>query len=295
MRPKHFTAENGGSFQQKGLIMKAKWLLVPCAALVAVLSTAAQACTPAHTVQTVTPGKLTVAVYSYPPFLIPADANAQLAGLDADIAKKVAADNCLELQAMTLEPAATVQAVISGKADIALGSWNRTEARSKVLGLSAPTYLDPMGIYSKEGIDTVDGLIGKSVGTVQGYLWVAELQKLLGDKLKLYPNSAALDQDLQAGRIDVAVDGYTYGAYAQHAEAAFKDFKIVIAKPDDRVQASIQPAQANILHTKGNDGLREALDDAIASMHKDGYIAKWVTDHGFDAGLADVGEPRLVN
>jgi polar amino acid transport system substrate-binding protein len=273
--------------------MKTKYLALSCILALSALSTAAQACTPAHTFKTVTPGKLTIAIYSYPPFSVTQDENGQIGGIDAEIAKKVAADNCLEAQPMIVDPAATVQAVVSGKADVAVGAWDRTAARSKVLGLSAPTYLDPMGIYSKDGIDSIAGLVGKNVGTVQGYVWVADLQKVLGDKLKLYPNPQTLSQDLEAGRIDVAVDGYTTGAYGQHT-GGFQDLKIVIAKPDDRVAASAKSAQSNILYTKGNEGLGEALDDVITTWHKDGTITKWVTDKGFQAGLADVGEPRLV-
>ncbi len=49
-----------------------------------------------------------------------------------------------------------------------------------MLGLSAPLYLDVMGIISKPGYATVGELEGKRVGTVQGYLWVNDLKKVLG-------------------------------------------------------------------------------------------------------------------
>jgi polar amino acid transport system substrate-binding protein len=115
--------------------------------------------------------------------------------------------------ALVMDPAATTQAVIAGKADLAVGSWNRTVKRTEVLGISAPIYLDPMGILSKDGIDTIEGMVGKKVGTVAGYLWVEEMQALFGDNLSVYPDAVALAQDLAAGRIDVAADGYNYAAY----------------------------------------------------------------------------------
>ena len=132
----------------------------------------------------------------------------EIGGVDGDILKSIAKSACLTLTPVVVDPAATIQYVISGKADIAGGDWYRTAERAKVLGLSAPTYLDQMGIYSKDGASTVAAMMGKQVGTVSGFLWVADLQKLLGSNLHLYPNPVALAQDLQAGRIQIGVDSY---------------------------------------------------------------------------------------
>lgn len=244
-------------------------------------------------VKTVEKGKLTVAAYDYPPFTV-IGPNNSISGVDPDIVKRAAKDACLEVVSMVMEPAATIQAVIAGKADVAIGSWNRTEKRSQVLGLSAPIYLDPMGMVSKDGIDTIDGLKGKTVGTVTGYLWVTELQKLVGGSLKLYPNDVAVDQDLAAGRIDVGLVGYSAAALANKAGKGYKDLQVKIAKPDEAVQASVQPAQAGILYTKGNDSLGKALDESIKKQQAGGLIGKDLEALGIDKAVADVGEPRLV-
>src|SRR5262245_5719596 len=76
-------------------------------------------------VKTVTPGKLTVAAYDYPPFTY-ASPDGKISGIDPAIVDRVAADNCLEVVALVMDPAATIQAVVAGKADVAIGSWNRT-------------------------------------------------------------------------------------------------------------------------------------------------------------------------
>ena len=243
-------------------------------------------------VQTIEKGKLVVAIYDYPPFTVLSGNEAS--GIDVDIVKRAAKENCLEVVTLPLDPAATIQAVVSGKSDLAIGSWNRTEKRSQVVSMSAPIYLDPMGIFSKDGADTVESLVGKNVGTVQGYLWVPELQKLLGEKLKLYPTPVALAQDLDAGRIDIGVDGYNSGVYLQKTQNAYKGITIVISKPDERVQASVQPAQAGVIYTKGNETLGAALDKSINAQHEDGSIVKSLEAAGFDKAVADVGEPRFV-
>jgi polar amino acid transport system substrate-binding protein len=243
-------------------------------------------------VKTVEKGKLIVAAYDYPPFSVTSGTGGS--GIDFDIVKRAAQENCLEVVTLTLDPAATIQAVVSGKSDVAIGSWNRTEKRAQAVSMSAPIYLDPMGIFSKDGTDSVESLVDKNVGTVQGYLWVSELQKLLGPKLKLYPTPVALAQDLEAGRIDVAADGYNSGVYLQKTADGYKGIKIILAKPDERVQASVQPAQAGVIYTKGNESLGAALDKSIKGQHEDGSIVKALEAAGFDAKVGEVGEPRFV-
>ncbi|MBB3770179.1 polar amino acid transport system substrate-binding protein [Angulomicrobium tetraedrale] len=254
---------------------------------------AAQACTPAHTFKTVADGKLTVAIYEYPPFST-ASSDGKIGGVDGEIAKKFAEKNCLTVVAAVVDPAATIQYVLSGKADLAAGDWYRTAERAKVLGLSWPTYLDQMGIYSKTGYSKVEDLVGKKVGTVSGFLWVADLQKLLGSNLKLYQNPVALAQDLEAGRIDVAVDSFGTGAYAQK-KGGYAGIIIKVAEPDPRVQSSIQAAQANLLYTKANADLGKALDASIQELHKSGELKEILKANGLDPSGTDVGEPRVVN
>jgi polar amino acid transport system substrate-binding protein len=255
-------------------------------------SALAQDCKPAHKIDsTVSAGKLTVAIYEYPPFAV--TAGGQIGGVDGEILKGVAAAECLAFTPVVVDPAATIQYVLAGKADIAAGDWYRTAERSKVLGLSAPTYLDQMGVYSKEGYSTVESMVGKQVGTVSGFLWVAELQKLLGANLKLYPNPVALAQDLAAGRIQIGVDSYGTGAYAQK-KGGYAGIIIKVAEPDPRVQASIQAAQSGFPYTKSNASLGAAMDADIEAMHKDGKIAGFLKSFGLDPSGADVGPPRLV-
>jgi len=150
-----------------------------------------------------------------------------------------------------------------------------------------------MAIYSKEGFKQVKDLEGKKVGTVQGYLWVADLKTLLGSSLKLYPNSVNMQQDLFAGRIQLAVDGYSTGVVAAQ-KGALKDVKVEIAAPDDRVKATKEAAQAAFPYSKKATDLGEALDADIAAMHQDGTIVKILKSYGLDGTAADTGAPRLV-
>lgn len=252
----------------------------------------AQTCTPTHRIdQLVAPGKLTVAIYEYPPFSV--TTGGEIGGVDGEMLKVIAKAACLTLAPVVVDPAATIQYVISGKADIAGGDWYRTSERAKVLGLSYPTYLDQMGIYSKTGASKVQDLVGKQVGTVSGFLWVTDLQKLLGTNLRLYPNPVALAQDLAAGRVDIGVDSYGTGAYAQ-GKGGYPGIQIKVAEPDPRVRSSAEAAQANLLYTKGNASLGASMDATIQEMHRNGAIAGFLTSFGLSPSGADTGEPRLV-
>ena len=146
---------------------------------------------------------------------------------------------------------------------------------------------------SKDGVSTVASMIGKQVGTVSGFLWVAELQQLLGSNLRLYPNPVALAQDLEAGRIEIGVDSYGTGAYAQK-RGGYRNIIIKVAEPDPRVQASIQAAQSGFPYTKANASLGAAMDADIVAMHTDGKIAGFLKSFGLNPSGADVGTPRLV-
>lgn len=260
--------------------------------LISVTLASAQDCTPKHKFTTVEAGTLTVAVTTYAPhsFL---DVDGTTKGIDGDIATEFAKRECLKVKAVAVDPAAAIQYVLSGQADITTGDWYRTAERAKVMSLSAPLYTDQMGIYSKGDFKKVSDLEGKKVGTVQGYLWVADLKTLLGGSLKLYPNSVNLQQDLKSGRIDVAVDGYSTGVVAAQ-KGALGDIKVNVAAADDRIKATKEAAQAAFPYSLKAKELGVALDAGITDMHADGTIVKILKSYGLDGTAAETGAPRLV-
>lgn len=252
----------------------------------------AQDCKPKHEFKTITPGTLTIAVTTYAPHSF-IDESGKMSGIDGDIAAEFAKRECLSVKPVAVDPAAAIQYVLSGQADITTGDWYRTAERAKVMNLSYPLYKDQMGLYSKGGMKTVEELVGKQVGTVQGYLWVADSKKLLGANLRLYPNSVNMHQDLQSGRIDVGIDGYSTGAYAAK-NGSLKDVEVEIAAPDPRIRATKEAAQASLPYAKSASDFGAALDANIEEMHKDGTIAKILKSYGLDESAGDTGEPKLI-
>lgn len=248
----------------------------------------AQSCTPKHSFETVAAGKLTVALTNTPPYS--AEKDGSVSGIDGDLLKRFAKENCVEIAYEVFSYPAAVSAVQSKRADIAIGGFYRTAARQKVVELSTPVYLDQLAVASKEGYDTVDALIGKKVGTVEGYLWVADMEQLF-EGSGTYPSSLNLAQDLQANRLDAALDGF--GSTVVQNEG--KDIQIKLLKADPRIKATLDPSQTSLLLSKDNADFIKAVDASIEEYRKDGTIAATLKDYGLDPSGATVGEGRVIN
>jgi polar amino acid transport system substrate-binding protein len=245
-------------------------------------------CKPAHEFETVQDGVLTVALTSTPPYSF--EESGQAEGIDSDILKEIAADECLTIEYEPYTYATAVPAVETGRVDVAVGGFYRTAARGEVVTLSAPVYLDELTVMSKDGISTVDDLMGKTVGTVEGYLWVDALKGLLVSNFRTYPDSLSLAQDLTAGRLDVGLDGY--GAAAQSSQGT--EFEIAVLEQDARVPATEEPSQTSLLLDPSNDALAAAIDDHISQMREDGTLVEILEANGLPASAAEVGDPRLI-
>ncbi|GAA3699428.1 hypothetical protein GCM10023081_40380 [Arthrobacter ginkgonis] len=246
-------------------------------------------CVPQSEVKTLQEGVLTVAAPEFPPFS--SVSNGQATGADADIVKQFAADNCLEIRMEPTSYAGTIPAVQSNRADLAIGCYYRTAQRAEIVDLSAPVYTDDMGVISGDGVTSIRAMEQLKVGTVDGYLWVADMKSVLGDKLTVYPSAVEMQADLKAGRIQVGLDGF--GSAAEMYKD-IPDYKVLVVEPDERVVASREPAQIGFPHTKGNTSLTEALDASIESMKADGKISEILTANGLPETAAETGEPRLI-
>jgi polar amino acid transport system substrate-binding protein len=245
-------------------------------------------CTPAHEFGTVKDGVLTVALTNTPPYSF--EENGELAGIDSDILAQIADEECLTVEFQPYTYATAVPAVETGRADVAVGGFYRTQARGEVVTLSTPVYLDELTVMSTDGVSTVDDLIGKNVGTVEGYLWVDALKQLLGSSFKTYPDSLSLAQDLKSGRLDIGLDGY--GAAAKSVEGS--DFKVAVLEQDSRVPATEEPSQTSLLLDPSNAALATAIDEHIESMRTDGRLVKILEANGLPASAAEVGDARLI-
>lgn len=247
----------------------------------------AQDCKPQHEFDTIAAGKLTVALTNTAPYSL--EKNGGIAGIDGDLVKRFAKENCLEITYEIFTYPGAVSAVQSRRADIAIGGFYRTAARGKVVALSAPVYLDQLSVTSMDGIDSVDNLVGKKVGTVEGYLWVQDMEKLY-EGSKTYPSSLNLAQDLHAGRIEAALDGFGSAVIQNESQK----YKVRVLKQDPRIDATMNPSQTAFLLDKSNEGFVKAVDTSLEAYRKDGAIAEALKAYGLDPSAADVGVARVI-
>lgn len=249
-------------------------------------------CKPRHSFPTLSKGTLTVSTYTYAPATIVK--GGKLGGVEGGLLDKIAQWECLSLKIVEQAPAGVIPAVQSGRADLAAGSWYRTQKRAQVLNLTDPIYTDSMVFVSKDGaIKTVDDLNSKQVGTFEGNLWNEDLQALLGDRLKIYAGESATFQDLKAGRIDVAVDG-AGGSTNMVKVMGLDGYKIETPPANPAVKATSNPGQIGWPNPKSNAELNKALNDDIAELRASGEVAKLLKEYGYPESAATVGAPRLL-
>jgi len=248
-------------------------------------------CTPAHAgLTTVTGGTLTVAAPEFAPF-VTFGTDGAASGIDSEIVKAIADMECLKTDFTKVEYSAAVPAVQSGRADVAVGDYYRTTSRAEIVGLSDPMYYDGMGIISKDGVSDLPTIFTRKVGTVDGYLWVPDLKKVLGDSLKIYKSNVEMWADLKAGRIEVGIDSIPVG------ELHAKDnpgWQVATAQPDDRIGASVKPAQAGLPYTKENAALGTALNEDIAKLRSSGKLAEIFTKYNVDPKESQVTDNYLL-
>jgi polar amino acid transport system substrate-binding protein len=243
-------------------------------------------CKPAHEFKTIEEGTLTVAGYDLPPYS-KLDGK-KITGVDGEIVAAIAAKECLTITPKWMATAAVIPTVQSGRADLAVGNWYRTKARTEVVSLSGPMYADQMAIISKDGVSDISQLKGKKVGTVDGYLWVKDLKSYLGGSLKIYSTTLNMNQDLKAGRIDIGVDSYGSGKFNN------PNLKVEVAKSHPDVAASQEPAQSSLPVPKDNAELLKAVNEDIKELHESGDMATFLDNNNLPKSAAETGEPRLI-
>lgn len=273
--------------------MKKLGILAAAAALaLSAVNATAQECKPAHEFATVTPGAITVAAINFPPYgMVAADGGAS--GIDGDILKEIARMECLELKVIPIDGAAALNYVTTGRADLAYGDWYRTKERSKVMNFSDPLYLDQIGVVSRDGASTIAELEKMTVGTMQGNFFVADMRKVLGANLKLYPSLVAVQQDLMNGRIDAYPESYAATMYAI-SRGQLEGFQVKLLEPDERVPATAEPSQVGYPMRKESEDMLAAFNENIATLHENGFIVKVLESYGLDPSAADTGEPRWL-
>jgi len=266
-----------------GLTLTALVAAVPHAAI-------AQDCTPDPAITTITPGTLTAAGVVFPPVFDYADGVPS--GIEGEVIRIIADELCLKLQVNMVSGEGVIPAVQAGRADVAVGGWSRTAARSELVGLSHPLYLNPVGLISKTGETDLTKLEG-IVATPTGNSWIPEVQALIGDRLRLYQSFPDMYADLEVGRITQAIVLYNQ-AGVRFKERPVEGLKLARMDADPRISVADPRAQVGFPYIKDAEALGNAMNAVIDRLVADGTMADILDRNGFPRDSAEVGEPYLT-
>ncbi|WP_423181242.1 substrate-binding periplasmic protein [Arthrobacter sp. NyZ413] len=247
-------------------------------------SAATTNCTPESQFKTLHDKSLTVVGPDYPPLFT--YQGGTMDGVEGKILEGFTTANCLTADVKTLPAAGVIEAVKGGQADLAAGGWYPTPERAKVVNLTDPMYGDPVVLVAKNPSARIEDYAGKKIGTTQGYLWVDDLTKWAGDNAKLYQSPDAVYQDLQAGRIDVALMAVNEAAY-RTSKSPGAGLSYVKADPTQIIAATERPAVTSFPTTKGNDDLTAALNKYVQKLRDTGKLAEILKQFNIDPSQAN--------
>ena len=225
-------------------------------------------------IKTIEAGKLHMATNAaFPPYEMISD-NGGFEGIDVEIATAIAQKLGLELVVDDMEFNSVIISVQGGKSDIAMAGLTVTDERKQNVDFTESYATGVQVIIVPEGSDiqTVDDLannkmIGVQDGTT-GYIYCSSPVEDGGygeDHVTSYPNGAMAIEALKGGKVDaVVIDNEPAKAFVQ-ANAGLKilDTEYII----ENYAIGI---------SKDNNGLRDAVNNALKELIADGSVQQIV-------------------
>ena len=220
---------------------------------------------------------------------IAAGPNNTLIGTDGALLEAIAKKLGLKLKPVAMAFPSQVLAVKDGRADIGTTAYYTT-ARAKQVYYTYPFWKDTAGVYVRknESYTGVDSLKGKTVSTVEGYVWAPYLQAFYGvGNVKLFTNIADAYAALVNGQVDAFINasgGALTPGYAKYQNVLeFKPFQ-----PGNlNMPASALHDTAYNYVNCGNTGLSNKINSIFTQMQSSGQWAKILSQYKI--------EPTTVN
>lgn len=207
-----------------------------------------------------------------PPFGV-FNAQNQIDGFDADIAREIARHMKIELEIVQVGSPDRIPFLQSDRIDIVLGSITRTVERALVIDYTVPLHTQSVIVLTKESgtsvpinkpadLDNPQVKLVQVRGTV-GVPWIqANAPKAQVTLLDNYPDTF---RALQQGRADAMVD------VLESVVVPMKNVAGVKWKVLAEVLAS---TWVGIGVQKGNTTLKDALNVVLFEMHRSGFVGK---------------------
>jgi polar amino acid transport system substrate-binding protein len=206
-------------------------------------------------------------------------------GIDADFTTAIAKSIGVEVDPVVLVHAALAPALEANRVDVIAGLY-RTAEREKVMAYNKVPFwygIDVLVARNNGGVDKVEDLKGKIIGTVRGSaqeLEAEELKKRFGlAEIRKFDAADTMLLDLKAERLDAAIWwGYTFD-YAVQKNPTY-DFKVVEYIPPEYLGGTKLPATHYVFAKAGTESLIAAFDVEISRMQSAGEDKKIMDSYG---------------
>ena len=237
----------------------------------------AAASEPAAALQTVNPGKLTVATSPdfapYEFYYIDENGDAQLSGFDVALAGVIADKLGLELEVIPMDFDGILMELQSGNVDIGLAGFSPDPERAETFDFSDIYYLGGQSFcVTKDNLDKYkdySDFDGKSVGAQTGSIQM----KLANENT---PNANIVGLSKVTDVINELISGKLDGAFIETAvaECYAKNYPELALAWDVPYEAE----GSAVALKKGNDALLAAVNSVIAEVKEDGTMDQLVAD-----------------
>lgn len=230
-------------------------------------------------VETVTAGKLTVATSPdfapYEFYAIGEDGTPTLAGFDMAIARYIADYMGLELEVVPMDFDGVLSELATGNVDLGLAGLSPDPARADAMdfsdiyytgGQSLVTVADKAdSIKSFDDVNKPEMSVGAQIGSIQ--MDLANANTPNADIVAL-PKVTDLINELIGGKMDAA---FIETAVAESYKTNYPELTLVLDVPYDVAGSAVGIK-------KGNEALKNAVNEAIAAAIKDGSMDKFVAE-----------------
>ena len=229
--------------------------------------------------QTVTPGKLTVATSPdfapYEFYAIGEDGTPALAGFDIALAQYIADDLGLELEVVTVDFDEVLSELQTKSVDLGMAGLSPDPKRESIMafsdlyyvgGQSLVTVKDKADTYNSfESVNKPEVSVGAQIGSIQ--MDLANANSPDADIVPL-PKVTDIIAELLSGKMDVA---YIETDVAKSYQKNYPELEIIMDVPYDQEGSSIGVC-------KGNDALLAAVNGSIAKALEDGSMEKFIAE-----------------
>ena len=194
----------------------------------------------------------------------------EVVGIDAEIAQAIAEELGMTLKIEDMAFDSIIPAVTSGKADFGAAGMTVTEDRKKNVDFTDTYATATQVIIVKEDSDIAgpDDLVGKKIGVQLGTTGDIYAGDIEDAEVEQYNKGFEAGQALTQGKIDaVVIDGEPAKEFVAQAEG----LKIL--------DEAFTEEEYAIAVAKGNDDLREKINDALAKLKESGKIDEIVAKY----------------